>query len=272
MAERGRRRHVEWSAGRREGRIPYRDFYDLRPPGSFYWLGSFFTFFGATWRVARMHLLLTGTGMSLLVFHLARRALGRLEAFLLCALVTTVSIPMWPRSRRHSDSNLFALMAATAFFYWHDRGGSRWLFASGILAGLTSCFIYQKGFLLLASFLAVAAIARLCFRVPVKWVTSACTMLAGYGAVGLAVLAWLSYLGALQDVVNFTIRLPANTYVGGQSSSVRVSLDAACPGRPAMVAHVPAGRGGLRRAPSDDASSSDIGVAVWSWLLPLSVC
>jgi hypothetical protein len=196
-----------------EGRVPYRDFYDLRPPGSFYWLGSFFTLFGATWRVARMHLLLTGTGMSLLVFHLARRALGRLEAFLLCALVTTVSIPFWPASHHHWDSNLFALMAVTAFFYWHDHGGSRWLFASGILAGLTSCFIYQKGFLLLASFLAVAAIARLCFRVPIKWVTSACTMLAGYGAVGLAVLAWFSYLGALQDVVDATIRLPVNTYV-----------------------------------------------------------
>src|SRR5689334_11893163 len=43
-----------------EGLIPYRDFFDLRGPASFYWLGLFFRAFGATWFVARMHLLMTG--------------------------------------------------------------------------------------------------------------------------------------------------------------------------------------------------------------------
>jgi hypothetical protein len=82
-----------------------------------------------------------------------------------------------------------------------------------VLAGLTSCFIYQKGFYLLVSCLAVMAIARLLFGVRIKLARSACTILAGYGAVGLAVLAWFFYIGALPDFFDATIRFPLNTYV-----------------------------------------------------------
>lgn len=195
-----------------QGRVPYRDFFDIRGPGAFYWLGLFFKIFGPSWFVARVHLLLTGTFTSLLVYHLTRRVCRTREVVLPSALVTTLSLPLWPASHHHWDSNLFALAAAAAFFCWQDHGKSRWLFASGILTGLTSCVIYQKGFLLLVSFLAVMAIARLRFRTPFGLIRSALTLLAGYGAVGIAVLAWFLQLGALPEFLEHTIRLPLNTY------------------------------------------------------------
>jgi len=195
-----------------EGRVPYRDFFDLRGPGCFYWLGSFFKLFGATWQVARVHLLLTGTLTSVLVYHLARRVCRPSAAVLSCAIVTVVSIPFWPAPHHHWDSNLFALAAAAAFFQWQDHLKARWLLASGVLSGLTSCFIYQKGFYLLVSFLAVMLFSRLYFRVRIYVVRDAATVLVGYGAVGLAVLAWFFYIGALPDFYDATIRFPLNTY------------------------------------------------------------
>ena len=196
-----------------QGRVPYRDFYDLRGPLCFYWLGLFFKTFGATWQVARLHLLLTGTLTSLLVYHLTKRLSRGVGAFLPCALVTVLSIPSWAASHHHWDSNLFALAATAAFFYGQDHGKSRWLFASGVVAGLTSCFIYQKGGLLLASFVAAMCVSRLYARPPVNLVRGICTILAGYGLAGLVVLAWFFRLGALHDFFDATVRLPLNTYV-----------------------------------------------------------
>lgn len=42
------------------GALPYRDFFEVMGPASFYWLGFFFKLFGAQWLVARGVLLLTG--------------------------------------------------------------------------------------------------------------------------------------------------------------------------------------------------------------------
>ncbi len=104
-----------------QGHVPYRDFFDLRGPGSFYWLGLFFKLFGATWFVARVHLLLTGVASSLLVYYLTvEGAPRRQDAVLPCALVTVLSVPFWPASHHHWDSNLFALAAVAAFCRWQD--------------------------------------------------------------------------------------------------------------------------------------------------------
>jgi len=194
-----------------EGRIPYRDFFDLRGPAAFYWLGLFFKVFGATWFVARMHLLMTGTLTALLVYHLARRVSRSSGALLPCAIVTVLSIPAWPASHHHWDSNLFALAAIAAFFSAQERGGRTWFFLSGAVAGLSSCFIYQKGFFLLASFIAVLALGHIFFRRRAD-VGQVAAMLGGYGAVGVAVLAWFIHLGALQDFLAATIVNPVQTY------------------------------------------------------------
>ena len=180
-----------------EGRVPYRDFFDIRGPGAFYWLGLFFKIFGPTWFVARVHLLLTGAMTSLLVYHLTRRVCRTREVVLPCALVTTLSLPLWPASHHHWDSNLFALAAASA----HFRMAGSWqvprLFAAGLLAGLSrassirrvspcSCHSCGDGD-------RAAELPRLrsgWWAVPVR--------LGGYGTVGMAVLAWFFHIVAFR--------------------------------------------------------------------------
>jgi 4-amino-4-deoxy-L-arabinose transferase-like glycosyltransferase len=196
-----------------QGRVPYRDFFDLRGPASFYWLGLFFKVFGATWFVARTHLLLTGVVTSLLVYYLTVRASRRWDAALPCVVVTVLSIPFWPAAHHHWDSNLFALAAVAAFCRWQDVGKTRWLLAAGVLAGLTSCFIYQKGFLILAALLAAILASRFWLKVPLRPVRAGALVLAGYVVVGLGVLAWFAHLGALQDFLDATVRFPLQTYV-----------------------------------------------------------
>src|SRR5262245_47428225 len=196
-----------------EGRVPYRDFNDLRGPLSFYWLGLFFKLFGGSWRVARIHLLLTGTLTSVLVYHLTRRVGRGAAVFLPCAFVTVLSIPSWAAPHHHWDSNLFALLATAAFFYWEDHREWRALLATGLLAGLTSCFIYQKGFLLLLSFMIVLTISRRYFRSDFTLTRAIGLVLGGFVLVGLVVLAWFARFGALRDFVDATIRNPVSTYV-----------------------------------------------------------
>jgi hypothetical protein len=194
-----------------EGRVPYRDFFDLRGPASFYWLGLFFKVFGATWFIARTHLLMTGTLTAVLVYHLARRVHRSAGALFPCAMVTVMSLPSWPASHHHWDSNLFALAAVAAFFHALDSDARRWFFLTGAFAGMTSCFIYQKGFLLLVSFIGIVTIGRVFFRRRAA-LTDSVALLVGYCAIGAGVLAWFIHLGALQDLIDATIRFPLNTY------------------------------------------------------------
>src|SRR3954451_2593710 len=56
-----------------EGAVPYRDFFEVMGPGTFYWLGFFFKVFGTSWLVSRAVLLITGVAMTVVVFWLARR-------------------------------------------------------------------------------------------------------------------------------------------------------------------------------------------------------
>ena len=207
-----------------EGRVPYRDFFDLRGPGSFYWLGLFFKTFGATWQVARLHLLLTGTRRACWCTTSPGEYAALRKLFSRCALVTVVSIPFWPAPHHHWDSNLFALAAVAAFFHWQDHLRPGWLFSSGVLAGLSSCFIYQKGFYLLLSFLAAMAIARLYFGVESRW-PSRHALSGGYGAVGLAVVAWFFHIGALPEFRRRHHPVSSQHVCGRESSSVRAPPD-----------------------------------------------
>jgi hypothetical protein len=206
------------------GLVPYRDFYDLRGPLSFYWLGLFFKLFGATWHVARVHLLLTGAATTVFVYHLTRRVVHGALALLPCAYVTVLSIPLWAAPHHHWDSNLFALGAVTAFFGWQDSRRHIALATAGVLAGLTSCVIYQKGGLLLISFMAILVISHRYFIRDRSLLASVGTLLAGYTTVGLIVLVWFIHLGALSDFFSATIATPVNSYVDANRLPYAYSL------------------------------------------------
>ncbi|MGB7972337.1 MAG: hypothetical protein WCF31_10255, partial [Candidatus Deferrimicrobiaceae bacterium] len=132
-----------------EGALPYRDFVEVFGPASFYWHALFFSLLGTKWMVARGVLLFTGTASAVLIYWMTRRLYRGPFEMMPALYYLVLGIPLWPASTHHWDSNLFALLAVGVFLLWQERKDVIWLVMSGVIAGITSCFVQQKGLLLL---------------------------------------------------------------------------------------------------------------------------
>ncbi len=60
-----------------EGQVPFRDFFEVMGPGTFYWLADFFKLFGTNLLATRIALMLTTVIMTLLIYFLSTRLIGR---------------------------------------------------------------------------------------------------------------------------------------------------------------------------------------------------
>jgi hypothetical protein len=135
------------------GQVFARDFFEVVGPGTFYWLALFFKLFGVTFVAARTCLFVTSLGTGLAMYFLSRRICGRYQ-ILPCILVAGTYFGMlWPSISHHVDSNCFALLSVACMSVWQDRRKGGLLFAAGVLAGATTCFLQQKGLLLLLALL-----------------------------------------------------------------------------------------------------------------------
>ena len=161
-----------------EGALPYRDFFEVMGPASFWWLGMFFRLFGPSFLVARVLLLMTGVCTALLVYWIARKTTPGPGDWWPALMVTVASIPLWPATSHHWDSNLFFLGGVALFL--QSRAGDRrgYLIASGIAAGLTACFMPEKG-----AYLSIA-------------VTSTLALVPGTGGLRLRLTKCLMFLTA----------------------------------------------------------------------------
>lgn len=208
-----------------EGALPGRDFIELNPPAAYYWLAMFFKIFGTSMMTARTVLLLTGVGMGLLVFHLSRR-LGASGIFATIFVVTT-SIPLMIMNSPHYDTNLFGLLALAVFLSAQARLDSPsglpvadsqspsrlagthelLLFAAGILTGLVSCFIQQKGMYFAAAFGLSLIVLHRKNRFRLATILSA-----GYCCPVAIELLLYARAKALPDLIYANLILPLSTY------------------------------------------------------------
>ncbi len=198
-----------------QGALPGRDFVELQGPGTFYWLAFFFKLFGASLLTARTLLLFTGALSAALIFHLSRRvgAMGLFAAL----FVTATCIPLGVMNSPHYDSNLFALLSFSLFLYAvrpPDSASasaraefSPALFFSGVLAGLTTCFLQQKGFYLVVAFAVTLAVLH-----PKTWVRLAGLLTAGYASVVLAEGLLYVSAHALPSLIYANLTWPLSTY------------------------------------------------------------
>ncbi|MGI8958285.1 MAG: ArnT family glycosyltransferase [Bryobacteraceae bacterium] len=195
-----------------EGQVPYRDFVEMMGPGSFYWLALFFKLFGLGWQVTRLYLLLTGVATALLVYSITRRFLRGAVSFLPALFTVILGQPFWPACNHHWDSNLFALATILCFLKWQDRQRFAWQIAAGTLAGITSCFIQQKGFFLLLAFM-VAILARPKIPGARRTVGSEIGYVsAAYASVGACVALLFYRAGALSDLLYANFTWPLSGY------------------------------------------------------------
>ena len=193
-----------------EGAIPGRDFIQENPPAAYYWLALFFRLFGMSLGTARTVLLFTGVGITVLVFHLARKAGSSGIGPTIFVLIT--SIPLIAINSPHYDSNLFALCAFAVFQVGYERmcegNFKAWPFVlSGTLAGCVSCFLQQKGVCFLAAFVAAMWIAQR------KRAVKPCVLMIGsFTCVIVAEIIPYVFWGALPDLFMSTVKLPLAGY------------------------------------------------------------
>jgi len=195
-----------------EGVLPYRGFFEVFGPGSFYWLGFFFKLFGVKLATARILLLLTGVATALLTLWMSRRIHRGSFELVPAVFLLLISIPIWPASSHHWDSNLFALISLAMFLLWTDTDNPFYLSMTGIFSGLTYCFLQQKGLLLLASFTVSLLIINRLKQTISKIMVHAILLIGSYLAVISLVIVYFYLNGGLSDMVHATILWPLNYY------------------------------------------------------------
>jgi 4-amino-4-deoxy-L-arabinose transferase-like glycosyltransferase len=196
-----------------QGALPYRDFFEVMGPASFYWLGLFFKLFGTNVIVARAILLFTASFTIILLYWMTRRIYQGPYEVLPSIFYLIISFPLWPGTNHHWDSNLFALLAVGAFFLWQDRGRWWFLALAGVLAGLTSCFIQQKGLFLVAALALVVLInGYRAGEAKSRVAPGLGILLGGYAAVGGLVLLFFYHAGGLSDLIYANLIWPLTRY------------------------------------------------------------
>lgn len=192
-----------------EGQVPFRDFFEVMGPGTFYWLALFFKLMGTTWVATRISLLLTRLGITVLLFYLARRLRCGSEAVPVIFFVA-ISYNDWNAISHHTDSLLFGLLSLAALVYWMDRPRPIMLFLAGAGAGVTTWFMLPKGILLCLSFVLVLWIL---YRRE-SCVRSLLTLLGGYFLVIGSVLALFWRAGGLPHLIYANLLWPLTNYSG----------------------------------------------------------
>ncbi len=196
-----------------QGALPYRDFFEVMGPASFYWLGLFFKVFGTNILVARTVLLLTASLTIILLYWMTRRVYQGPFELLPSLFYLVIGFPLWSGTNHHWDSNLFGLLAVGAFFLWQDRGRWWFLALAGVLAGLTSCFIQQKGLCLVGALALVALVnGYRAGEAKPRIGSHLGILLGGYVAVGGLVLLFFFFAGGLSDLIYANLIWPLTRY------------------------------------------------------------
>jgi hypothetical protein len=191
-----------------EGQVPFRDFFEVMGPGTFYWLALFFKLLGTTWFATRVCLLVTTTAITVLLYYLVRRLRCGRDAAPVIFFVA-VSFHRWKLISHHMDSNLCGMLAFAALVFGIDRRQPFALFLAGFAAGLTTWFMLPKGLLVCISFL--AALWVLCRKESSFWRFVA-VLMAGYILVMITVLALYWRAGGLTDLVYANLLWPLRNY------------------------------------------------------------
>jgi hypothetical protein len=151
-------------------------------------------------------LLATGVALTLLVFHL-----GRLFPALFALVML---IPLLAYNNPHYDSLVLVLAAFSVFLIgWQkmldDDQSEPYppLAAAGVLAGLTSCFLQQEGFLL-----AMALAASLLYLRRRRGLKAVAVLLAAYAAVLALLFTGFAFAHALPDLLYANYLRPIKSY------------------------------------------------------------
>jgi hypothetical protein len=194
-----------------EGAVPYRDFFEVMGPGTFYWLALWFKLLGTSWLTSRVAVLTTALVSACAIYYATTRQYRGRFALVPAALYTIVTLTSWPGANHHFDSNMWALLAfAVCVSVPHfTRNGSA---LTGVLAGFAATIMPQKGVLLVMALV----VGRLMDGAkPRGWRRAAIDTLWIIGpflVVGASVVVFFWSQNALYDLVYANLIWPASRY------------------------------------------------------------
>ena len=142
------------------GQVPYRDFFSLYTPGSYFLLALAFKLFGQSLVVARSILLVYCGVFSSLSYLLARRISSRTASLFATALLTLGCLPTRFFVLHNWDSTLFALLTLYSASRFMETESRFWAAAIGMTAALTCLTEQARGAGLLLG-LAIAGVVML---------------------------------------------------------------------------------------------------------------
>jgi hypothetical protein len=191
------------------GQVFARDFFEVVGPGTFYWLVLFFKLFGVTFVATRICLFVTSLGTGLAMYFLSRRICRQYQILPCILLAGTYFGILWPAISHHADSNCFALLSIVCMTVWQDRRKDGLLFAAGALAGATTCFLQQKGLLLLLALLVWLWVQR---RRRSTSLSLLGAVTGGYMSVVGLMLVYFWSQHALRDLIYANVVWPSGHY------------------------------------------------------------
>jgi hypothetical protein len=192
------------------GQVPFRDFFEVMGPASFYWLAAFFKLFGTNFLATRISLALTSFSIALLMYFLTRRLTNGYYTIPAVLLMATLFRHLWPESSHHTDSTLFALLSFAALVCWIETNRGLLLCLAGALTGMTTLFLQPKGILLFISFLVLVILLRR----EAGLLPSLGWLAGGYLTVLTTVVLLYWRAGALWDLTYANIVWPLDNYSG----------------------------------------------------------
>ena len=135
------------------GRLPYRDFFCVLPPGSFYLVSLAWRVFGESYLVANALACASLVAGALGVQHLCRLATGSRWAPV-AALLFVLPSGLWPLVNHGSFSITWVVWAAVFFARGVERRRGSDLLVAGLLNGISMLFLLQRGLAVLGAFAA----------------------------------------------------------------------------------------------------------------------
>jgi hypothetical protein len=129
----------------RKGFLPYRDFYFQFTPLSFWLHGALFQLFGPALIVNRIYALVQFLGMVLLFYWNARAFTSSPYRLIPPTLLIGFSLGFGPMGHYGTDSVCVAFLTLGALIRYFRTERMAWLFAAGLLAGISFCMKQSSG-------------------------------------------------------------------------------------------------------------------------------
>lgn len=194
-----------------EGAVPYKDFFEVMGPGTFYGLALWFKAFGTSWLTSRVAVLATALVSASAIYYATTRQYRGRWAAVPAALYTLVTVPLWPAANHHFDANMWVLLAfaVSTSAPQFNRTTS---ILTGVVAGLASTVMPQKGVLVLAGLCIARLIDGGRGRGWRRAVADTLWMLGPFLAVGANVIGFFWSRNALSELVYANLTWPATNY------------------------------------------------------------